>query len=245
MDWNVTARMDTPYVRLYHEDRELTAWFLLDLSPSMSFGTVESARLKRTVLIDFVATLARLLTRRGNRVGAVLYDSTVQRTVPAGSGRIQVLHLLDELLRQPAPASAPFTDLGPLLEVGGRAFKRRSLVFLVSDFICQPGWEKPLDHLNRRHEVIAVRLRDPREVTLPDMGPLILEDAETGEQLYVDTHDGRFRQRFEAAAEAREQAVRQAFRRAGVDALALSTDEDLVRAIVRMATLRRRRRRTA
>jgi len=90
-----------------------------------------------------------------------------------------------------------------------------------------------------------VRLRDPREVTLPDMGPLILEDAETGEQLYVDTHDGRFRQRFEAAAEAHEQAVQQAFRRAGVDALALSTDEDLVRAIVRMATLRRRRRRTA
>ena len=243
MDWNVTARMDTPYVRVYHEDRELTAWFLLDLSPSMDFGTVESARRKRTVLIDFVTTLARLLTRRGNRVGAVLYGSQIERTVPARGGRIQVLHLVEELLRQPTPASAPFTDLAPLLEFGGRAFKRRSMVFLISDFICEPGWEKPLERLNRRHEVVAVRLLDPREVALPDMGPLIMEDAETGEQLYVDTHDGGFRRRFEAASEAREQAIGLAFRRAGVDALALSTDEDLVRAIVRMATLRRRRRR--
>ena len=243
IDWNVTARMDAPWVRRYAEDRDLTAWFLLDLSPSVDFGTLDSARVKRTVLIDFVTTLARLLTRRGNRVGAILYDTTSQRTIPAGSGRLQVLRLVDELMREPIPTAGPMTDLSPLLEKAGQAFKRRSLVFLISDFICQPGWERPLDSLSRRHEVVAVRLLDPREVRLPDMGPLIMEDAETGEQLYVDTHDRGFRRRFEAAAASREQATAQAFKRAGVDALALSTDDDLVRAIVRMSSLRRRRRR--
>ncbi len=243
IDWNVTARMDTPYVRQYAEDRDLTAWFLLDLSPSVDFGTLESARVKRTVLIDFVTTLARLLTRRGNRVGAILHDTTSQRTVPSAGGRLQVLRLVDELMREPTPATGPMTDLTPLLQAAGQAFKRRSLVFVISDFICQPGWERPLDSLSRRHEVIAVRLVDPREVQLPDMGPLIMEDAETGEQLYVDTHDRGFRRRFEAAATTREAATQQAFKRAGIDALALSTDDDLVRAIVRMATLRRRRRR--
>jgi uncharacterized protein (DUF58 family) len=243
IDWNVTARMDTPYVREYHEDREISAWFLLDLSPSVDFGTVESDRLKRTVLIDFVTTLARLLTRRGNRVGAVFYGSKVEHTIPARGGRVQVLRLIEDLMRQPRLESAPFTDLRPLLEAGHRTIKRRSLVVIVSDFISEPGWERPLNLLNRRHEVLAVRLLDPREVELPDIGPLIMEDAETGEQLYVDTHDQAFRRRFEVAAEARELAVAEAFRRAGVEAATLSTDDDLVRAIVRMAALRRRRRR--
>ena len=114
---------------------------------------------------------------------------------------------------------------------------------MISDFISVPGWERPLNQLNRRHDVLAVRLLDPREVELPDVGPLIMEDAETGEQLYVDTHDRGFRRRFREAAAARESAVSDAFKRSGVDALTLSTDDDLVRAIVRMATLRRQRRR--
>jgi uncharacterized protein (DUF58 family) len=243
MDWSVTARLDTPYIRLYTEDRDMTAWFLLDLSPSVDFGTVDAERLKRSVLIDFVTTLARLLTRRGNRVGAVLYGSRVERTIPAGGGRVQVLRLVEDLLRQPQLTSAPFTDLSPLLDTARRALRRRSLVFVVSDFISEPGWERPLNLLSRRHEVLAVRLVDPREVTLPDVGPLIMEDAETGEQLYVDTHDRKFRQRFEVAAAEREATINRAFARAGVEAFSLSTDEDLVRAIVRIATLRHRRRR--
>jgi uncharacterized protein (DUF58 family) len=235
--------MDVPYVREYHEDREISAWFLLDLSPSVDFGTVETDRQKRTVLVDFVATLARLLTRRGNRVGAMFYGSRVEHTIPARGGRVQVLRLVEDLLGHPRLASAPFTDLSPLLEAGYRTIKRRSLVVIVSDFISEPGWERPLNLLNRRHEVLAVRLIDPREVELPDVGAMIMEDAETGEQLYVDTHDAAFRHRFEAAAASRERAVKDAFHRSGVDASSLSTDDDLVRAIIRMATLRRRRRR--
>jgi uncharacterized protein (DUF58 family) len=240
IDWNVTARMNSPYVRKYAEDREITAWFLLDLSPSVDFGTAQS--LKRTVLIDFVTTLARLLTRHGNRVGAMFYGSRVDHIIPARGGKIHVLRIINELLKQPRLTRSPFTDLTPLLEGALQSVKRRSLVVIISDFISAPGWEKPLNLLNQRHEVLAVRLWDPREVSLPDIGPLIMEDAETGEQLYIDTHDKKFRLRFEEAARKREAALAEAFKHAGVDMLSLSTDEDLIRAIVRFATLRQRRR---
>jgi uncharacterized protein (DUF58 family) len=243
IDWNVTARLNTPYVRQYVEDREITAWFLLDLSPSVDFGTVDADNLKRTVLIDFVTTLARLLTRHGNRVGAMFYADRVERTIPARGGRIQVLRLVNDLLKQPRLPRASSTDLTPLLEAGLHAVKKRSLIFTISDFISVPGWERPLKLLNQRHEVLAIRLWDRREVELPDVGPLIMEDAETGEQLYVDTHDRRFRQRFQAAARQREAALNEAFKRSGVDALSLSTEDDLVRAIVRFAALRQWRRR--
>ena len=242
IDWNVTARMDAPYVREYHEDREITAWFLLDLSPSVDFGTVETDRQKRTVLIDFVTTLARLLTRRGNRVGAIFYGGQVEHTIPARGGRDQVLRLIKDLLGQPRLDGPPPTDLKPLLDAANQAIKRRSLVVIVSDFISVPGWERSLELLQRRHEVLAVRLIDPRETDLPDVGPIIMEDNETGEQLYVDTGNAQFRHRFQEAAEAREAAINAAFRRAGVEAVSLSTEDDLVRAIIRMAMLRRRRR---
>jgi len=242
IDWNVTARMDTPYVRQYIEDREITAWFLLDLSPSIDFGT--SVTMKRTMLIDFVATIARLLTRHGNRVGAIFYGgSRVERTIPARGGRMQVLRIVNDLLNFPLLPRAPFTDLTPLLQSALHSIKRRSLVFILSDFIAALGWERPLSLLNRKHEVLAVRLWDPREVDLPDVGPIIMEDAETGEQLYVDTHNKTFQQQFKAMAQQREEALQQAFKRAGVDALSLSTEEDLVRAIVRFATIRQSRRR--
>jgi uncharacterized protein (DUF58 family) len=240
IDWNVTARMNTPYVRQYVEDREITAWFLLDLSPSMDFGPFD--RLKRTVLIDFVTTIARLLTRHGNRVGAIFYSSRIERTIPARGGRIQVLRLLNDLLKQQPAPKTPFTNLSVLLDAGLHAAKQRSLVFVISDFISAPGWEQSLKLLNQRHDVIAIRLWDPRETELPDLGLMLMEDAETGEQLYVDTRDKRFRQRFYEAAQRREANLRESFKRAGVDALALSTEEDMVRAIVRFAALRRQRR---
>ena len=128
IDWNVTARLTTPYVREYHEDREITAWFLLDLSPSVDFGTAADGRHKRAVLVDFVTTLARVLTRRGNRIGAIVYGRQVERTIPAGTGRVQVLRLVDDLLRQPIHPRAPATNLAELLEAGHKTIKRRSFV---------------------------------------------------------------------------------------------------------------------
>ena len=241
IDWNVTARLNAPYVREFLEDREITAWFLLDLSPSVDFGTVVSERLKRSVLVDFVTTMARLLTRHGNRVGALFYGgSRVERTIPARGGRVQVLRLINDLVSHPRQPSAPFTDLAPLLRAGQRWIKGRSLVFVISDFIAVPGWEAALEGLTRKHEVIAVRLFDRRETELPDVGPVMLDDAETGEQLVVDTQDATFRRRFREAAERREAELASAFRRAGVDAVSLATDDDLLAAIVRMAARRRR-----
>jgi uncharacterized protein (DUF58 family) len=239
IDWNVTARMDTPYVRQYVEDREITAWFLLDLSPSVDFGAVQTQNDKRAMLVDFVTVLARLLTRHGNRIGAMMFGDKIQHTVPARGGRMQVLRLINDLLKQPRLSRAPLTNLKLLFEGALNSIKRRSLIFIISDFISEPGWEKPLSLLNQRHEVLAIRLWDPREVELPDLGMVVMEDAETGEQLFVDTHDPKFRKRFFEVAQQREEALKTAFKRAGVEALSLSTDEDLVRAIVRFAKQRK------
>jgi uncharacterized protein (DUF58 family) len=239
IDWNVTARLGTPYVREYYEDRDVTAWFLLDLSPSLDFGSREMR--KRGVSSDFVTVLARLLSRHGNRVGALFYGDQVDTVIPAKSGRRHVLHILYTMLSRPQRSRSAATDLKVLLKTAFALMPRRSLVFVVSDFVSAPGWEEPLAHLALRHEVVAVRLYDPLELELPDLGLVTIQDAETGEQVLVDTHDRRFRKRFAFIAEQREKALRSAFRQAGVDALELSTDDQLVDAILRFADLRKRR----
>ena len=240
IDWNVTARMDFPYVRKFMEDREVNAWFLLDLSPSMDFGALE--RRKESVLLDFVGVLARLLTRNGNRVGAILYDNSAELTIPPRGGRLQVLRLINDIQKQQSSPAGAMTDLTKLLETAFNCIKRRSLVFLISDFICLPGWDRAMDQLNRRHEVLAVRLWDPRELDLPDVGVVLVEDSETGAQLSVDTSDRGFRRRFHEASRRRETELAQTFKRAGVNELPLSTEDDLVLAIMRFASLRRRAR---
>ncbi len=240
IDWNVTARMDEMYVREFAEDRELTAWLLLDHSASMGFGPV--SRTKERVLCEVTGTMAQLFVRSGNRVGALVYDNDSVKTIPPRQGRNQVLVLLDELLR-PVRRGGVVTDLRRLLDTAARMIRRRSLVVLVSDFISQPGWERSLLRLSERHEVVAVRLVDPREFELPDAGLIVVEDAETGEQLMVDSSDPEFRRRLRAAGVEREEAVRHSARRAGVDLHLVSTDDDLVAALVRIVESRKRRRR--
>jgi uncharacterized protein (DUF58 family) len=156
-----------------------------------------------------------------------------------------VLGLLHRLLERPELQRSEGTDLRAFLRTAYQVMPRRSLVFIVSDFFSKPGWAEPLSHLARRHEVVAVRLYDPLERELPDMGMLVMQDAETGEQLFVDTHDKSFRKRFASVAERRERELRQALARAGVDCLELATDGDLVDAVMRFADLRKRRSRLA
>ena len=240
IDWNVTARLQTPYVREYLEDREITAWFLLDLSASVDFASGSVS--KRAVLAEFTTLLCRLLAGKGNRVGAILFHAGIERVIPARGGRRQVLHILNAVQRREAKAQRPRpTDLALALRETGRIVRRRSVLFLVSDFISMPGWERPLGALASRHDVIAVRLLDPLEQRLPDMGLLTFQDAETGEQLFVDTHDRKFRRRFESIAAARDEALRTTFATSGVDVLELSTDDDVVDAVARFAQMRRRR----
>jgi uncharacterized protein (DUF58 family) len=239
IDWNVTARLQTPYVREFNEERELSAWFLLDFSPSVDFGsrTVN----KRAVAIEFVTVLARLLTRHGNRAGALFYGERIDAVLPARNGRRHVLRLLHELTSRPELPRSGVTDLAGFMRASFALIPRRSLVFVVSDFISAPGWGEPLAHLAQRHEVIAVRLFDPAEMAMPDVGLMLMEDSETGEQLWVDAGDRGFRARYAEAAQRREEDIRAAFQRSGVDALELATDDDLAEAILRFADLRRRR----
>jgi uncharacterized protein (DUF58 family) len=239
IDWNVTARLHTPHVREYHEDRALTAWFLLDLSPSLDFGS-GGAR-KRDASLEFVTLLARLFTRQGNRVGALFYGDHVDAVMPARAGRRHVLQLLSRMLSRPAMTTSAPTDLADFLQRAFALMQRRSLVFIVSDFISATAWARPLAVLAQRHEVVAVRLFDPLEFELPDLGMMAVQDAETGEQLFVDTHDRAFRRRFAEAGERRETALRATFSDAGVDVLELCTDDDLGDAILRFADLRRLR----
>jgi uncharacterized protein (DUF58 family) len=260
VDWNVTARTDTPHVRQYLEDRDVTAWLLLDRSPSMGFGPIE--RRKHMVVTEIATTIAQLLARSGNRVGAVLFDTTVEEIIPPGSGRKQVLRILSRVLvpadgdqksRRPSRTGTRRAASGttggrrttalavPLRATLGIA-RRRSLVVIVSDFISEPGWERPLAQLAARHDVVALQVVDRREFDLPSVGMIYVEDAETGEQIFVDSGDPAFQRRLRAAAEERQAALRASARTAGVDLFPVTTDEDLVRALARIAELRRRRR---
>jgi uncharacterized protein (DUF58 family) len=237
MDWNVTARLQIPHVREFLEEREITAWFVLDMSPSIDFESVSVS--KRTVLAEFTTLVCRMLTGKGNRAGALLFSGRVERVIPARGGRRQLLQILDALTHfRPKPGP---TDLQKSLEDAARLIRRRSLIFIVSDFISPPGWEKPLGLLASRHDVVAVRLSDPLEVRLPDLGLLTFQDSETGEQMFVDTTDPGFRGRFAALAQTHEEALHTAFQTAGVDAIELSTEDDVIDAVLRFADMRKHR----
>ena len=238
IDWNVTARTQVPHVREYIEDREVTCWFVLDMSPSIDFESVSVS--KRAVLTDFTALMCRFLARRGNRAGALLFSGGVDTVIPARGGRHQIHAILDALNRHRAKRAQP-TDLAHALRDAGRMIRRRALVFIVSDFISPAGWEKPLGQLAARHDVVAVRLSDPFEARLPNLGLLTFQDSETGEQLFVDTHDPNFRQRFADIAAAREEELREIFGNAGVDALEISTEDDVADAVLRFADMRKHR----
>jgi uncharacterized protein (DUF58 family) len=250
IDWNVTARLQQPYVRQFIEDRDLTAWFLLDLSGSIDFGSSDVTKLGLSA--GFVATLARVITRHGNRVGAVLYGRQVEGVMPPGATRTHVLRLLQQM-RKPRPQEKPLTakeakasprpgtKLADLLKAAAGIVRRRSLVFVVSDFISEPGWAEALGRLARRHEVVAVRLFDPAEMALPDVGLVTVEDAETGEQLFIDASDPAFRARYAAIAEQQEAELIEQIARSGADILELATDEDLLEALLRFVDLRRQR----
>ena len=242
IDWNVTARLQVPHVREHQEDREVSAWFLLDMTGSMGFGS--QGQSKRALMLSFVGVMAQMLMRRGNRVGALILTgdaSSPMRHVPARMGRRHLLHLMDTVQRVPLQASHHETVLGPWLHQAQSLLKRRSQVFVLSDFLSAPGWEKALSALARRHDGIAVRLTDPLETKLPAAGLMWLEDAESGEQLLLDTSDPAFRQRYADLALAREEAFHAALTQAGMDGLAIATDEDLALAVRHFVALRKRR----
>jgi uncharacterized protein (DUF58 family) len=241
IDWNVTARMNQIFVRQYREEKELTAWLLVDLSPSMDFGTVQ--QFKRQVAVDFAGVAAYIISRHGDKVGAIGFPARRgQLFVPPRTGRLQALRIVHALSSEPTGSGGGRTDLSVVLHQLGRVVRRRSLLFLISDFHSPAGWEGTLAELSKRHDVIAVRVEDPRERELPDVGGVYLQDPETGQQVWVDTSDRNVREAYRQLVAARDAELAQMMRRATVDLLSLSTSTSLVDPLLKFVTFRRRRR---
>jgi uncharacterized protein (DUF58 family) len=241
IDWNATARLNSVQVREFTEDRDLTVWLVLDRSASMAVGA--PGRGKHDVLAELALVLARLFGRGGNRVGALLHDGKTARIVPPGSGRAQALRIGHELERAGAAGTvAGTTDFAAMLDATATMARRRSLIIVVSDFIGTGEWDKQLLRLVHRHDVAALRVMDASDDELPDAGLIVVEDAETGEQLIVDSSDPLFRARYRSGVDERDAVLAQRMRRANVPLHRIDTDRDLVGALVEVVAGTRWRR---
>jgi uncharacterized protein (DUF58 family) len=229
IDWNVTARMREPHVRVHIGERALTAWLVLDTSASMTFGTAD--RRKADVAEGVAIAIGHVASRRGNRLGVVAFGGGEHKLLRPRQGRIGLLGLLAELRREPEEDGAGATSLGSALAGVAAVARARGLVVVVSDFRGERDWEGRIRSLRARHGVLAVEIRDPRELELTPMGDLWLMDPETGRQLQVNTSGRRLRRRFAEAAAAEREEVAAALRRAGAEHLVLTTHGDWLRAL--------------
>jgi uncharacterized protein (DUF58 family) len=238
IDWNLTARSATTYVRESYPDRGLDVWLVVDTSRSLDWGTARC--LKRQAALELVVAASQLLARHGNRVGALLADERVHRVIGPVAGRTALLRLVAQVeAGMVSPADRPPTDLGRALLEAGRLIRRRSLVLVISDYLGPANWGLPLRSLSIRHEVVAVRVSDPREQDIPDVGIVTFEDPETGAQLHVDTGSHRLRERFERAAAEQRERIRREISGAGSGLAELSTAEELMPQLVRFFQQRR------
>jgi uncharacterized protein (DUF58 family) len=256
IDWNVTARLNEPQLRVFTEDRELTVWLVLDRSASMTVGA--PGRGKDDVLGELALVLARLFGRSGNRVGALLYDTGAVRTVPPGTGRRHALRIGAELARTAdvgRPRAGQYragryragqyrgtTDLAAMLDTVAKLARRRALIVVISDFIGDGDWGRSLLRLMPRHEVVALRVIDAADDELPNLGLVVVEDAETGEQLVIDSGDPLLRARLSAGVEERDARLAAGMRQAGVPIHRIGTDADLATALIEVVASTKRRR---
>jgi uncharacterized protein (DUF58 family) len=237
IDWNVTARTEQPFVRESYVERALDVWMVLDVSASIDWGT--AACLKRDRALEFAAVAGNIFAYRGNRIAAISFADRPLALFPPRSGRSHLLQMLALMRDLPRQARSGPTDLATALVYAQKAIQRRSLVLVVSDFLVPDGWQPILGRLAQRHDVVAVHLCDPREVELPDVGIITLEDPETGSQLIVDTNNKKLRERFREAAHIQTEQLRSAIRRSGADQLALSTSDALLPPLLRFLRARR------
>ena len=251
IDWNVTARLNEPQLRVFTEDRELTVWLVLDRSASMTVGA--PGRGKDDMLSELALVLARLFGRGGSRVGALLYDTGAVRTVPPGTGRRHALRIGAELARTAdggRPRAGQYsagryrgtTDLAAMLDAAAKLARRRALIVVISDFIGDGDWGRSLLRLVPRHEVVALRVIDAADDELPNVGLVVVEDAETGEQLVIDSGDPLLRARLRAGVEERDARLDAGMRRAGVPIHRIGTDADLATALIEVVASTKRRR---
>jgi uncharacterized protein (DUF58 family) len=245
MDWPVTARTTQPHIRQTVADRELETWLVIDLSPSVDFGTALAE--KRELVLAALTAIVHLTVRGGNRVGAVVGNGRQTYVIPARGGRAHARHLLRRIATTPREPSAGGHDLAALLEQVRRPQRRRGLVAVVSDFLdgtSDPAaplpWERPLRGLSDRHQLLGVEVLDPRELELPAAGLVTFVDTETGRQLEVQTSDRRLRQQYASAARGQRERIATSLRHAGAAHLQLRTDRDWLTDVVRFVIARRK-----
>lgn len=240
IDWNVTARTGHPYVKRYVEEREVTVFFLVDLSASGVFGSREN--LKNEIAAEFCALLAFSAIKNNDKVGLIVFTDAIELFIPPAKGTSHVLRLIRELLyfdpdKKPQKAG---TDIALALDYLGRVLHKRGVVFLVSDFLDQ-DFEKPLSILARRHDLIGVSVSDPCELALPDVGLLEIQDAENGATVRIDTGSSTVRQTYQRLARERNKRLGNLFKSKGVDHIELFTDRDYVLDLVKFFRKRRGR----
>lgn len=223
IDWNVTARFDKPYVKVFEEERELTVMLLVDISASKSFGT--AMRSKQELMAELAATLAFSASQNNDKVGLILFSDKVEKFIPPKKGRQHILRLIRELLD--FEPQNKLTDIAPALQYFSNIIKKRSTAFLISDFI-SPSFETPLKIAARRHDLVALQIIDPHEVELPNIGLAQFQDAENQEFIWIDTSNKEVRKQYHNHYLARKEALNEIFRRSGIDSTTLFTNQDYV-----------------
>ena len=237
IDWNVTARMGRPYIKRFTEERELTVILVVDVSASSNFGTFE--QMKGEIVAELCAVLAFAAIKNNDRVGLLIFTDQIEKFIPPKKGRTHILRVIRELLyTQP---EQPGTDITQALEYLNKVITRRSIVFMVSDFLTS-DYMTPLRIANKRHDMVAITITDPREIRLPPVGLIELEDVETGEEVLIDTNDKAWLQAYQKMnIQRREERDRQ-FRLMGVDAVHISTDRPYIDPLIQFFRMRERQR---
>ena len=228
IDWNVTARHNRPYVKIFEEERELTVMLMIDVSASRNFGTI--SKLKKNQITEIAAVLAFSAIQNNDKIGVIFFSDKIEKFIPPKKGRTHILHIIRELIDfYPEDKQ---TDIEQALEYMTNSIKKRCTCFVISDFIDEHDFAHALAIANRKHDVVALRVYDPRGNQLPPVGMMYLRDAETGEQMWVDTSDKKLREAYEKYAFVREKELDAIFKRSGVDVANIRSDEDYVRALI-------------
>ena len=228
IDWNVTARHNRPYVKIFEEERELTVMLMIDVSASRNFGTI--SKLKKNQITEIAAVLAFSAIQNNDKIGVIFFSDKIEKFIPPKKGRTHILHIIRELIDfYPEDKQ---TDIEQALEYMTNSIKKRCTCFVISDFIDEHDFAHALAIANRKHDVVALRVYDPRDNQLPPVGMMYLRDAETGEQMWVDTSDKKLREAYEKYAFVREKELDAIFKRSGVDVANIRSDEDYVRALI-------------
>ena len=230
IDWNVTARLNKPYIKVFEEERELTVMLLVDVSGSRNFGT--QTQMKRDMIAEVAATLAFSTIANNDKVGVMLFSDKIEKFIPAKKGKTHVLHIIRELLSFEPTSKG--TDIAQALQYFANAQKRHCTAFLISDFIGSGAMYQPLMIASNRHEVNAIQIYDHREAELPNVGLVKFHDAETGNDMWVDTAITAVRNNYAQAWRNNQDEIQQLFTRTGVDYVSIRTDEDYVKALMHL-----------